>query len=162
MMHAASTAYSISAPVLSCCSRVIDGKVELLPLGSEVHHLPAGHSGRSRGARQLEHQVGPHPRILVRRRMGEDLERQRVKAVAGEHRFRLAEGLVDGRLAPPEIGIVHARQIVVDQRIDVDRLDRAADAQRPLRSIANSRDAATVSSGRRRLPPPIAAWRIAS
>src|SRR5690349_8580066 len=31
-----------------------------------------------------------------------------------------------------------------------------------MRSIANSFDAATVSNGRRRLPPPTAAWRIAS
>ena len=31
-----------------------------------------------------------------------------------------------------QIVIVHARQIVVDQRIDVDRLDRRADPQRPL------------------------------
>ena len=96
------------------------------------------------------------------RGIGEDLEGERVEAVAGKHRLRLAEGLVHGRLAAPQVGIVHARQIVVDQRIDVDRLDRAADAQRPLRSIANSRDAATVSNGRSRLPPPIAAWRIAS
>ncbi len=35
-------------------------------------------------------------------------------------------------LAAPQIGVVHARQVVVDQRIDVDRLDRAADAQRPV------------------------------
>jgi hypothetical protein len=64
--------------------------------------------------------------------MGEDLERQRVQAVAGKHRLRLAERLVHRRLAAPQVGIVHARQIIVDQRIDVDRLDRAADAQRTL------------------------------
>ena len=162
MMHAASTAYSISAPVLSCCSRVIAGEVELLPFGGEVHHLPARHAVRPRRARELEHQLGAHPRILVRGRMREDFERQRVQAVAGKHRRRLAERLVHRRLAAPQLGIVHARQIVVDQRIDMDRLDRAADAERPLRSIANRREAAMVSSGRRRLPPPIAAWRIAS
>ena len=34
------------------------GKVELLPFGGEVHHLPAGHSGRSRGTCELEDQLG--------------------------------------------------------------------------------------------------------
>ena len=121
--------------------------------------MPAGPDG----ARQLEHQLGADERVLVGRRIGEDLERQGVEAVAGEHRGRLAERLVHGRLAAAQVVIVHARQIVVDQRIDVDRLDRGADAKRAVaRSIANSREAATVSSGRSRLPPPIAAWRIAS
>ena len=84
------------------------------------------------GARQLEHQLAPHPWVVVGRGIGEDLERQRVQAVPGEHRLRLAERLVHRRLAAPQVGVVHARQIVVDQRIDVDRLDRAADAQRPV------------------------------
>ena len=132
MMHAASTAYSISAPVLSCCSRVIAGRSSSLAFGGQVHHLPAGHARRPGGPRQLEHQVGAHPRVVVGRGMGEDLERQRVEAVAGEHRLGLAKRLVDGRLAAPQVGVVHARQIVVDQRIDVDRLDRAADAKRAL------------------------------
>ena len=98
----------------------------------------------------------------MRRGVREDFERQRVKAVSGKHGFSLAEGLVDRRLAAPQVRIVHARQIVVDQRINVDRLDRAADAKRASRSIANRRDAAMASNGRRRLPPPIAAWRMAS
>ena len=132
-MHAASTAYSISAPVFSCCSRVIAGEVERLPFGGEVHHLPAGHarSGPAARASSSTRSERTHGSSWVAG-MGEDFERQRVEAVAGEHRLGLAERLVDGRLAAPKVGIVHARQIVVDQRIDVDRLDRAADAQRPL------------------------------
>ena len=107
-------------------------KVELLALRGEVHHLSAGHARRAGRSGQLEHEVGADPRVLVRRGMGEDLERQSVEAVAGEHRLGLAERLVNGRLAASQVGIVHARQIVVDQRIDMDRLDRAADAKRPL------------------------------
>ena len=152
-MHAASTAYSISAPVLSCCSRVIAGRSSSLPLGDQVHHLPAGHAGRPGGARQLEHEVGADPRILVGRRIGEDFERQRMEAVAGKHRLGLAERLVDGRLAAPEVGIVHARQIVMDQRIDVDRLDRAADAQR---ALPVDREQARRGDGEQR-PEPLAA-----
>ncbi len=66
------------------------------------------------------------------RRMREDLERQRVQAVAGEHRGRLPERLVQRRLPAPKLGVIHARQVVVDQRVDVDRLDRAADPKRAL------------------------------
>ena len=51
----------------------------------------------------------------------------------GEHRLGLAKRLVHGRLAAAHVVIVHARQIVVDQRIDVDRLDRAAGAKRAFR-----------------------------
>ena len=129
MMHAASTAYSISAPVLSCWSRVIGVQVEPLAFGDQVHHLPAGHARRADRARQLEQQIGAHPGVVVSRRMSENFERQRVKAVAGEHGDRFAERLVNGRLPAPQIGVVHARQVVVDQRIDVDRLDGAADPQ---------------------------------
>ena len=163
MMHAASTAYSISAPVLSCCSRVIAGEVERWPSAARSIICPPAMPDGPDGARQLEHQVGADERVLVGRGIGEDLERQGVEAVAGEHRRRFVKRLVDGRLAAPQVVVVHARQIVVDQRIDVDRLDRRAGAKRALgrrsRTVARRR---TVSSGRSRLPPPIAAWRIAS
>jgi hypothetical protein len=61
--------------------------------------------------------------------VGENFERQRMQAVPGEHRRGLAERLVDGRLAAPEVIIVHARQVVVDQAVDVDALDRGAGAK---------------------------------
>ena len=60
----------------------------------------------------------------------EYLERERVETVAGKHRRRFAERLVDRRFAAPKLGIVHAREVVVDQRIDVDRLDRACNPKR--------------------------------
>ncbi len=64
--------------------------------------------------------------------VGEDLERQRVECVARQHRGRFVERLVDGRLAAPHVVIVHAWQVVVDQAVDVDCLDRGADPQRAL------------------------------
>ena len=64
--------------------------------------------------------------------IGKDFECECVKAVAGENRGRLAECLVDGRLPSTNVVIVHARKIVMDQRIDVDRLDRSSDTQRPI------------------------------
>ena len=106
--------------------------VELLPLGDQVEHLPSGHALRARGARHFQHQIGPDERILMGCGVGDDLERQVVKAIAGQHRGRFVEGAVDGRLAAAQIVIVHARQVVVDQRIDVDRLDRRTGADDPL------------------------------
>ena len=69
----------------------------------------------------------------MRRGMRENVERERVQAVAGEHRLCFTERLVDRQLAAPQVGVVHAREIVMDQRINVDGLDRAPDAERPLR-----------------------------
>lgn len=64
--------------------------------------------------------------------IGKDFECECVKAVPGENRGRLVEHLVDGRLPATNVVIVHARKIVMDQRIDVDRLDRSSDTQGPI------------------------------
>ena len=55
-----------------------------------------------------------------------------MERVAGEDRGRFVERAVHGRLAAPQIVVVHARQIVVDQRVDVDALDRERDPHRPV------------------------------
>ena len=44
--------------------------------------------------------------------------------VAGEDRGRFVEGLVDGGLAAAEVVVVHRGQVVVDQRVAVEELDR--------------------------------------
>ncbi len=46
------------------------------------------------------------------------------KPIAGEHRGRVVELLVAGRLPTPEVAVVHRRQVVVNQRIGVHELDR--------------------------------------
>ena len=61
------------------------------------------------------------------------LEGQRQQAVAGQDRRRLVERLVAGRPAPPQVVVVHRRQVVVDQRIGVHHLQRAGRRQRRLR-----------------------------
>ena len=51
-------------------------------------------------------------------------ERERLQRVAGEQRRRLAERDVAGGLAAAQDVVVHARQVVVHERIGVDHLDR--------------------------------------
>ena len=131
-MHAASTAYSINAPVLSCCRRLIAPRSSVspsatrssicppaMPCGPEARASSSTSSARTNGSSWVAGSL-------------EDFEREVVEAVAGEDRGRFVERLVDGRLAAAKIVVVHARQIVVDQRIDVDRLDRRAGAERAL------------------------------
>ena len=62
--------------------------------------------------------------------VNQQFESNLVQRVSGKHRNRLIEGLVHCRFAAPHVVIVHARQVVVNQRIDVNGLDRTADAQR--------------------------------
>ncbi len=158
MIAPASRHQPISAPVFSCWSRVTAARSSADLAGRQVHHLPAGHAGRAGGAGELDDQLGADEGILVRRLVGEDLEGQSVQRIAGEDRGAFVEGAVQSRLAAPQIVIVHARQIVVDQRIDVDALDRERRPASPAsRSTLNRSQAATTSNGRIRLPPPIAA-----
>ena len=84
------------------------------------------------GARQLHHQFGAHERVFMGRLVGQHLKGQGMKAIAGQHRRAFAISAVHGRLAAAQIIVVHAGQIVVDQRINVDAFDREADPQRPL------------------------------
>ena len=88
--------------------------------------MPAGPAARASSATSSERTNGSSWVAAI----GEDLERQRVQRIAGEDRGAFVEGAVHGRLAAAQIVIVHARQIVVDQRIDMDAFDREAGAQR--------------------------------
>ena len=80
------------------------------------------------GASQVEGQISADERVLVGFVIGEDLERQGMQAVAGQDRRGFIKRLMHGRLPAAHVVIVHARQIVVDQRVDVDRLDSGTDA----------------------------------
>jgi len=55
------------------------------------------------------------------------LERARHQRIAGEERHVLAEYLVARRLPSPEVIVVNAGQVVVDERHGVDHLDGACD-----------------------------------
>jgi len=64
--------------------------------------------------------------------VGENLEGRRLQRIAGQHRRRLVIGLVHGGPAAAQVVVVHARQIVVNQAVGVDALQRAGRAQQPL------------------------------
>ena len=68
--------------------------------------------------------------ILVGGRIGQDFKGQIVQAIAGQHGGGFIEGLVHGGLPAAQVIIVHARQIVVDQAVDMDAFDRERDPER--------------------------------
>src|SRR5262249_771912 len=71
------------------------------------------------------------------RDVGHQVEGPGQERVAGQDRDRLAEHLVRGRLAAPEVVVVHRRQVVVDERVRVDHLDGAGEGQELLRLSAH-------------------------
>ena len=88
-------------------------------------------------------------------RSGQHFERPRLQRVAGQDRDGLAEGHVARGLAAPQIVVVQRRQIVVDQRIGVQHLNRRAQFLDALRQRSRNRRPrpACASTGRSRLPP---------
>ncbi len=101
------------------------------PFGLEVGHL-AGHHPRRAG------RLGQDPHALERRRPGPDLarhhlERQRQEPVARQDRRGLVKRPVTGRPAAPQVVVVHRRQVVVNQRISVNHLERTGRRQRRIR-----------------------------
>ena len=115
------TAARISAPVFIRCIVSSSGSVSARADCGEVDRLPAGHAARARRRPRASRTRAPASGIALRAEHG---ERQRLQRVAGEQRRRLAERDVAGRLAAAQRVVVHARQVVVDERIGVDQLDR--------------------------------------
>jgi hypothetical protein len=73
----------------------------------------------SRGAEQ-DTECTDRPRIFAR---GEAFEGEREKPVAHKKRGRLVVALVNRRLAAAEVGVVKAREVVVDERRGMHTLD---------------------------------------
>ncbi len=89
-----------------------------------VNHIPflsAHHAGRASGQGQFRHGAQQH----VRRqgRAAHDQKGVSQQAISGQNGRGLVESLVIGRLAAPQIVIVHSGQIVMDQGIGVDHLN---------------------------------------
>ena len=73
---------------------------------------------------------------LQRRIVRQHLERERLQGVAGEYCHRIAEYDMAGRPAAAQGIVVHRRQIVVDERIGVDDLDRGRRRVEPFKTCA--------------------------
>ena len=101
-----------------------------LMLGDQIDHLAADHAGGAGSGGECRDELAAHRRIAMRVGIGQHLEGSGQQAVAGEHRGRLVEFLVAGRAAAAQIAVVHRRQIVMDERIGVDHLDRRRHLQR--------------------------------
>ena len=111
-----------------------------------------------------------HASQLRRRRrpravLGEQLEREALQRVADQQRRRLVELDVARRLAAAQHVVVHARQVVVHQRIGMDQLDRGGRPRRrrrgPRRRARPPRTRAAAARACRRRAPR-SAWPRAS
>jgi hypothetical protein len=109
------------------------------------------------GRGQSRHQFNPHKGIAAGRRIGQKFKRKALQSVARQNRRRLIKGDMQRRLAMAQRVIVHAGQIVMDQRIDMDRSMAAPTRTAASRSTPYISATAATSSGRTRLPPPIVA-----
>jgi hypothetical protein len=98
----------------------------------DVPVLAADHPGDPGRAHELR-QGGEHVRRLALLNVGKDPHRLGEETVAREDRDVLAELDVRGRAAATEVVVVHRRQVVVDERVGVDQLDRSGGGQDPFR-----------------------------
>src|SRR4029077_607961 len=95
------------------------GHVEVLPAD---HAIDTGRSGQRRGG-------GQYVLRIARLRGEQVVERLRVQRIAGQDRDVLPELDVAGRPAATQLVVVHRRQVVVNQRVGVDQLDRRGQRQ---------------------------------
>ena len=116
---------AISAPVFSSCRR---------RRSTSASSRPRRGTGR-RPCRRPRRRPRPRAPRRARRagspRCSLEREAQRLgeQPVAGEDRHVLAEGHVAGGLAAAQLVVVHRGQVVVDQRVGVDHLDRGGERQ---------------------------------
>ena len=166
-MAPASTEKARIAPVFIAWSRRIAGLVQarlaVAALRREVEHLAADHAAEPRGAGEAEHEVGPDGAVRIGRGIGQHLEGEGLERVAGEDGGRLVEGLVHGRPAPAQVVVVHGGQVVMDEGIAVQELERAPrPASAPVAVAAEQAgglDASGTAAGACRRRAPRGAWR---
>ena len=79
---------------------------------------------------------GQHMDKTAVTRTGHQIEREGIQGITGQHRDIFSVCPVQGRFPPAEIVIVHAGQIVMNERIGVDKFDACRDRQNPCRGTA--------------------------
>ena len=92
----------------------------------QVNRLPARHALKTGGLRQhaaqLRLHAGGHGAVVG----GQQLKGQRLQRIAGQQSLCLTEAHMHGGLAAAQHIVVHARHVVMHQRVSVDQLDRAS------------------------------------
>ena len=101
--------------------------VQLLA-GGHVAVLASDHAGDA-GRRDELPERREHARGIALLALAEMADRLGEEAVAGQDRDVLPVDDVRRRSAPPQLVVVHRRQVVVDQRVGVDELDRGRGGQ---------------------------------
>jgi hypothetical protein len=107
----------------------------------------------ARGLRQCLHQRGSARRVGVAGGIGEQFEGERLERVARQHRRRLIPLHMHRRLAAAQVVVVHAGQVVVDEAVGVQRLDRRRRRTDCASGTPNSAAPSITRNPRSRLPP---------
>ena len=115
-----STAARISAPVFIRCIASRSGSGSACPTAARSIACPPAMPATPDARASFAHARSG----IAHRRRAEHAERRRLQRVAGEQRHRLAERDVRRGTPAAQRVVVHAGQVVVDQRIGVDHLDR--------------------------------------
>ena len=119
---------------------------DFLPLGLEVGDLPGDQLERSGGASQFENDLWVRvtgPTLALDSHL-EGLGQERVARQDGD---TFAEDLVVGRLASPEIIVVHGRQVVVDERVSMNAFNGTGQGQGNVRIATAGRRGGQAEGG---------------
>ena len=113
----------MSAPVLWMCMFSSSGRVRTLPTASRSIACPPAIPREPQAAAKSWIMCSCIRGIVGEAVLGEELEGEALQRVAREQRRGLVELDVAGGLAAPQHVVVHARQVVVDERVRMDQLD---------------------------------------
>ncbi|EKE16589.1 MAG: hypothetical protein ACD_10C00905G0003 [uncultured bacterium] len=103
--------------------------------GGDVKRLAQNHALRARGFGKACNQGKPGFGA-AKGRVGQQIEGQRLQRVTGQNRGGLIPFDMHGRQAAAQRVVVHRGQVVVDERIGVQRLDRGGGRDRGFRTQA--------------------------
>ncbi|MNJ48009.1 hypothetical protein D3C77_431880 [compost metagenome] len=100
-------------------------------LSPHIGHLPSHHAGRAGKTRQLfDYSQSRLCRNTMNfTRLHDMVKSMRQQCIAGQNRHRFSEHFVIRRFAPPEIVVIHRRQIIMDQGIRMYHFHSAGDRQ---------------------------------
>ncbi len=132
------------------------GSGTALPRDREVESLPAGHPrDADRRRRPRDRARAPSRARVAGGPRREKLEAESLQRVAREQRRRFAEDDVARGPSPAQRIVVHARQVVVDERIRMEKLERRGRLEGVLREALLS--AGVGSREEKERPQPLAA-----